>query len=250
LFYPRQPEACRREVEGFVSDAPAVAEEPSALIAPHAGYRYSGPIAGTAYRALRDHPSPWNRVILIGPSHTTRFEGIAAPTWEAFDTPLGPVPVDRDAIDRLTSLNLVHQDDAPHEQEHGLEVHLPFIGYLLPGVRIVPLVTGTTSPRQVAKALAALLEQTNTLPIVSSDLSHYHTYAEAQVLDAEAAQYIEENAGDSLRDVHACGRLAIQGLLEVAGAEKWHPQTLDLRNSGDTAGPHDQVVGYGAFSLA
>ena len=250
LFYPHNPEACRREVKTFIANAPAIDVRPKALIAPHAGYRYSGPIAGTAYRTLQAYSTSWDRVVLISPSHTMGFYGVAAPTWEAFGTTSGPISVDQNAIEQLTSLHLVHQDDAPHDQEHGLEVHLPFVQHLFTSISIIPLVTGEVSPSKLAGMLAKLLETPRTLPIISSDLSHYYPYSEAQTLDSETATYIEQGLGERLREEHACGRLALQGLLELAGTEKWHAETLDLRNSGDTAGSRDQVVGYGAFAFA
>lgn len=249
LFYPAEETACSLAVNRYLQEAEPAAATPRAMVAPHAGYRYSGPIAGTAYQALAATGRAWTRVIVVSPSHTARFRGIAAPAADAFLSPLGSVPVDADAIEDLTRRGLVVVDDGPHEREHGIEVHLPFLQTILHAFTVVPLVTGSTAVKTLAEILDHLLDDPDTLLVISSDLSHYYPYPEAQKLDAEAARCIEALDDHGLKPHHACGQLAVQAGLRAADNRGWSADTLDLRNSGDTAGTRDEVVGYGAFAF-
>lgn len=218
-----------------------------AIIAPHAGYVYSGPIAGAAYQGLAEASGLYNRVVVIGPSHTLAFRGVAAPSASAFESPLGLVPVDQSALQALQEKNLVSVLDEAHITEHGIEVHLPFLQLTVGSFELVPLVTGSVDPQVVADILDHQLRVPNTLVVISSDLSHYYDYATAQRLDRFTADAIEDRNPDLLEPEHACGRTAIQGLLLVAEDRGWRAETVDLRNSGDTAGTREEVVGYGAF---
>jgi hypothetical protein len=249
-FYPRDPVALQRMVTRFVAAAEPPPLPLRALIAPHAGYIYSGPIAGTAYACLQAylaaHPAGFNRVVLLGPAHRAPVHGLAGSSASAFATPLGEVPLDRAALDELLALPHVAIYDAAHRPEHGLEVHLPFLQLVLPAFTLVPLLVGDCDPAGVSAALA-LLASPQTLILISSDLSHYHDYDTARRLDQAAARAIEQ--GHLLHEGQACGRYAINGLLQYARQQGWQAHTLDLRSSGDTAGPRDQVVGYGAFAF-
>ncbi len=247
-FYPDSPAALREQALRYVHEAePGPATKPRAIIAPHAGYIYSGPVAGSAYRTLAPHRRAWDCVVIIGPSHHVGFEGIAAPSYEAFDTPLGPVAVDQRKIEQALSMKGVHRFDAAHDREHGLEVQLPFLQVMLDSFSIVPLVTGDGDAQQVADLLDALCGDPRTLLVISSDLSHYHDYDKAGDMDRATARAIENLTPSAIASDQACGRRAIQGLLLLAQSRGWRLTTLDLRNSGDTAGPRDRVVGYGAW---
>ena len=245
-FYPAERDRLREMVESFLGES-GEAEAPKALIAPHAGYVYSGPIAGSAYARIRAHAVEIRRVVLIGPAHRAPIRGLAAPRCECFATPLGEVRVDVETVRDLARRGLVKMDDGAHRHEHGLEVHLPFLQCMLTDYAIVPLVVGEAEPEAVAEVLEAVWGGRETLLVISSDLSHYYAYDTARDLDACTARAIEEFAPDKIGIEQACGRTAIQGLLRVARRRELTPRTVDLRNSGDTAGPRDEVVGYGAF---
>lgn len=250
-FYPSDAQTLSALVHQYLAQAkPETADlHPKALIVPHAGYVYSGPIAGSAYAALRAQAEVIRRVVLIGPAHTAPLTGLAVSSVDAFRTPLGRVPVDRDAVRALLSLPQVQQLDHAHTTEHGLEVQLPFLQTVLGQFHMVPLVVGMAQPADVAAVLAQLWDGPETLIVISSDLSHYHDYAAAQRLDEETAVAIESLAPGQIGRDQACGRVAIQGLLLLAQQHGLRAQTLDLRNSGDTAGPRNRVVGYGAFAF-
>jgi AmmeMemoRadiSam system protein B len=248
-FYPADPGRLRTEVTELLAGVGGHFGAPKALIAPHAGYVYSGRVAATAFAALRSQAKTIERVVLIGPAHYVRLRGIAVPTATAFETPLGRVPVDQEALAALADLPFVTEADGPHAPEHALEVELPFLQLVLASFALVPLVVGEATPKQVAEVLARLWDGPGTLLVVSSDLSHYHPYAEAQRLDADTAAAIERGDWAALGSARACGFLPIAGLLVEAGRCGLAARRLALCNSGDTAGDRDRVVGYGAWSL-
>ncbi len=249
MFYPDQPEELSAGVASYLLSAdPAPVKGPiKAVIAPHAGYPYSGPIAGVAYEALRREGRSWSRVVIAGPSHHVAFDGVALPSHDAFRTPLGSMAVDRDMCSRLLESPSVTELDEAHRREHGIEVHLPFLQAIDSGASIVPLVVGAISMQDMANVLNLAWGGPETLIIISSDLSHYFDYATAYRLDRQTADSIEALAPNDIRFDQACGRLPIQGLLIMADRTGLYPMTLDLRNSGDTAGSRDRVVGYGAW---
>jgi AmmeMemoRadiSam system protein B len=253
LFYPSAARELREQVEGFLRDG---ADEdlpahprPKLLIAPHAGYAYSGPIAASAYALLR-HPDapPIRRVVLLGPAHRVWVNGLAAPQADAFQTPLGRIAIDREMLDRIADLPQVIRSDRAHAQEHSLEVHLPFLQALLGEFTLVPLVVGDTGGAAVAEVLERLWGGDETLIVISSDLSHYLPYATAKLADNATVQRILHlDAG--LTPHEACGSEAINGALLAARQHGLKPRLLDLRSSGDTAGDLDRVVGYGAIAF-
>ncbi len=249
MFYPDDPVQLREDVAAYLRHGAPHPGLPHALIAPHAGYIYSGPIAGSAYAALAEGRRTVHRVVIIGPSHRVAFRGMAACDAEAFATPLGSVPVDRETMDRLLRHPLVVLMDDAHRDEHGIEVHLPFLQTQLDEFSIVPLVVGEADPESIAEVFDLIDGGPETLIVVSSDLSHYYPYDTAKRMDAATSKAIEELAPDRMDFESACGRLPIQGLLIWAKRHGYHARTLDLRNSGDTAGPRDQVVGYGAYAI-
>jgi len=250
-FYPADPRRLRTTVEDFLrkaqvnSDMPPAAALPRAIIAPHAGYPYSGPVAASVYAQLSVGRDVIRHVILLGPAHRVPVRGLAASSADAFATPLGEVPVDREAVERLLDLPQVILFDQAHAPEHSLEVHLPFLQITLDDFQLVPLVVGEAAPAAVAEVLEVFAGDDGALVVVSSDLSHFLDYESARRLDRQTSDAIE--ALQPLDAGQACGRHAINGLLQLARRCRWHARTLDLRNSGDTAGPRDQVVGYGAY---
>lgn len=246
-FYPAEAERLRDAIHEYVDDA-RDGDAPRALISPHAGYVYSGPVAGSAFATVCSAEQQIERVVVIGPSHFTRFPGLALPGCETLCTPLGELDCDREAAAALLELPFVHELSEAHAREHCVEVELPFIQELLGEVRVVALVTGDATVDQVTEALDAVWER-NALVVVSSDLCHYLPYEEARAKDRETADAILGLDPDSLDVDSACGRLAVKGLLQLAKARDLSVDLLDLRNSGDTAGPRDQVVGYGAFAF-
>jgi hypothetical protein len=248
-FYPGDPVILRHWVADFTSQAPTAPMPLKAIIAPHAGYPYSGPIAGTAYAAVRHLADQIRRVVLLGPAHRHGFRGLAVPTEDAQATPLGVIPIDRAAVDSVLTLPGVQRLDRAFAGEHALEVHLPFLQQVFPDFQLVPLLVGDARPEQVDAVLERLWDGPETLIVISSDLSHYQDYATARQLDRTAVHAIETLQGERLNGDLACGYLPICGLLRRAAALDLRATTLDLRNSGDTAGGRDQVVGYGAFGF-
>jgi AmmeMemoRadiSam system protein B len=250
-FYPTDPTALRTTVGTLLEAAPPRPGEGTvkAVIAPHAGYRYSGPVAATAYRALGAAKGTVTRVLLAGPSHFVPLDGVGLSSADAFATPLGPVAVDAAARDRAAAVPGVIVDDAAHAGEHSLEVHLPFVIAALGPVPVLPMVVGRGGPAVLADVLDALWGGDETRIVVSTDLSHYHDDATAKALDRETAAEIVDRAA-SLHPERACGAGAVAGLLIAARRHDLTVTLLDLRTSADTAGDASRVVGYGAFALA
>ncbi len=249
-FYPADPDELRSLIKTLLAQAaPATGPAPKAIIAPHAGYMYSGPIAGSAYAQFLSGRDFIQRIVLLGPSHCVAFDGLATSSAEAFATPLGVVPLDLEAIREVRSLPQIQQLDEAHAQEHSLEVQLPFLQTVLGRFTLVPLAVGDAMPEDVAEVLDALWDGPETRIVISSDLSHYHDLQTARRLDRATAKAIEALRPNGVGDEGACGRIPIRGLLKTARRRRLRARTLDLRTSGDTAGPRDQVVGYGAFTF-
>ncbi len=247
-FYPADPEQLHRNVQDYLLAAETVAGPfPKAIITPHAGYIYSGPVAATVYKALEGGRDAIRRVILIGPSHRVGFRGIALCHATGYASPLGTVPVDQSAYSLLNGLNYVGFLDEAHTHEHSLEVQLPFLQEMLGSFRLIPLVAGEATPEQVSEVLERLWQDEDTLLVISSDLSHYHDYITAQQMDQATSLAIEQLEPEAIGNESACGRVPVGGLLKLAKRKGWAAQTVDLRNSGDTAGSRDRVVGYGAY---
>ncbi len=238
-----------RSFDGAPGTRPvAAASRPKALIVPHAGYVYSGAIAAAAYARLADAGEPIRRVVLFGPTHRVPLRGLAVPSAHAFATPLGNVGVDRAAVNAALALPQVRASDAAHAFEHSLEVQLPFLQAVLRDFEIVPFAVGDATPGEVAEVMELLWGGPETLLVVSSDLSHYHRYADAQALDrATAAAILSLSA--TLVHEQACGATPVNALLLSAREHGLRPKLLDLRNSGDTAGDRSRVVGYASFAF-
>jgi MEMO1 family protein len=248
-FYPSDPAELRSMVRGFLDAAQVEAPVPKAMIAPHAGYIYSGPIAGSLYARVEKARGRITRVVLLGPAHRHGFDGLAVHGADAFLTPLGAVRLDRDSIEAVCERSAVRVLDEAHRGEHSLEVHLPFLQTVLDDFVLVPIVAGWVEARDVADALEALWGGDETLIVISSDLSHYHDYESARAMDLRTTRAIEALKAADIQPADACGAYAVRGLLVEALRKGLSVTTVDLRNSGDTAGPRDEVVGYGAYAF-
>ncbi len=247
LFYPQNAAELRGVVEGLLAEAE---RRPSsagcrAVIAPHAGYVYSGPIAACAFAALSD--GAVDRVVILGPSHFVPARGLVLPEADALATPLGAVALDEEGVRIATGFPQVTARSDVHEREHSIEVELPFVQVCFPRARVVPLAVGVARAEEVAEVIVALAQPATSRVIVSSDLSHYLPYESARATDAETAERILRL--QPLSSVQACGVYPLNGMLDAAAQMGLRPRTLDLRNSGDTAGDRRRVVGYGAFAF-
>jgi len=257
MFYPDNETSLKGMVQQFLAQATSSGPAPRAIIAPHAGYIYSGPIAANAYHLLENSSQNINRVVLLGPSHRVPLLGLAATSASSFATPLGLVEVDQDKIKKLTKLRQVKLMDEAHSMEHSLEVQLPFLQTILTNFKLIPLVVGDASARKVCEVLELAcqgpiqdqIQDQQTLIVISSDLSHYHDYATANKLDTQTSQAIENLDGNKIGYEDACGRTAVNGLLMYASTHSLKAEIIDQRNSGDTAGDKEQVVGYGAYAF-
>ena len=250
-FYPGDSDTLSRELgdmlEQTAEAAPAPAF-PKILIVPHAGYIYSGPVAASGYERLRQAKGIVKRVVLLGPVHRVPVRGLALPGAAAFDTPLGRIPVDAEAAASIRPMPQVVESPQAHALEHSLEVQLPFLQRVLGEFSLVPLAVGDATPEEVAQVLERLWGGPETVIVISSDLSHYLPYDDARRVDSATAKSI---LGFDTRISHqqACGATPVTGALIAAKRHGLTGQLLDLRNSGDTAGGRDQVVGYGSFAF-
>ncbi len=250
LFYPADPGVLEADIDALLQQGPLPAEpaRPLALVAPHAGYRYSGEIAASAYRLLAPWADDISLVAVLAPSHRVPLSGIATSSADAFTTPLGTVPVARESIEALERIGGVGQADAAFADEHAVEVQLPFLQRSLHDFELVPLVVGDCDPALVAAVIEQLAAK-GALVIISSDLSHYEPYASCQRHDQATTTRIETLQYEAIGPRDACGAYPLSGLLHFARTQGWRLKTLDLRNSGDTSGDRSRVVGYGAYAV-
>jgi MEMO1 family protein len=252
MFYSGASRQLAADVRAYLAERTvpgADAAWPKALIVPHAGYVYSGPVAASAYARLAPGRAAIRRVVLLGPVHRVPVRGLALPVATAFATPLGSVPVDREAAELARALPQVVENAAAHALEHSLEVQLPFLQSVLGEFAIVPFAVGDASPEEVAEVIELLWGGVETLIVVSSDLSHYHPYTQAREIDRLTADAVLALA-DTLDHDQACGATPINGFALCARRHALSPELLDLRNSGDTAGDKSRVVGYAAFAFS
>lgn len=251
MFYPGNRGELARDVAQLLGAAASVAPDrpvPKAIIAPHAGYIYSGPIAASVYALLAPARQTIRRVVLLGPTHRVAVRGLALPGAAAFATPLGVVPIDPEAIAALRDLSQVCVSAEAHALEHSLEVHVPFLQSVLERFTLVPLAVGRADAPAVAQVIDALWGGPETLIVVSSDLSHFLPYRDAQAVDRATAKAILGLAPDISHE-QACGATPVTGLTHAARRRGLKPELIDLRNSGDTAGDKLRVVGYGSFAF-
>lgn len=254
-FYPADPRELESRVRGFLSAAGAAnagrAGAPVAIIAPHAGYDYSGAVAGAAYALLMPAAAAAQCVLLMGTWHQRGARGLAATSADAFSTPLGSVPIDRAGVERAAELlgDRLVVDDRAHAFDHALQVQLPLLQVALGQFSVVPLLVGAGAAEDVAELVVQHVEIAGGPVVVSSDLSHFHDDASARQIDEHTAQAIVRLDADAIGPEQACGRTAIASLIVAARRLGWTARVVDLRNSGDTTGGRERVVGYGAFAF-
>ena len=249
MFYEADATTLQQHINTLMSgDVVINSAVAKVLIVPHAGYAYSGATAAIAYNCLKSRQDKINRVVLFGPAHRVYLQGMAVPSVDLFATPLGDVPLDRNAIEQIIDMPGVSVSDLAHQDEHSLEVQLPFLQSLLTDFSLVPVVVGDCDPAMVAAVIDQLWGGEDTLVVISSDLSHFLSYEEARLVDANTCNRILAKAS-SLSGEDACGARAINGLMRTEHARALDVELLGACNSGDTAGDKDRVVGYGAFVL-
>ena len=249
LFYPGVRDELERSVRQHLAEAHVEeVEAPKAVIAPHAGYVYSGPTAGFAFLALARRADEIERVVILGPAHRVPVRGLALPGALAFETPLGTVPVDEELAARIGPMPQIEVSDAAHELEHSLEVEIPFLQVILGDFTILPLVVGDATPHDVAEVLELVWGGAETAIVISSDLSHFLGYDEACRVDRATVDRILK-LDAPVEPNQACGAYPINGMLEAASRHGLRAELLDLRNSGDTAGDRSRVVGYTAIAF-
>lgn len=249
MFYPDDPVILQETVNQYLDKAKLLPQHFRAIIAPHAGYIYSGETAAQAYKQLSDIKNNIRRVVLIGPAHRVSFSGIATSSVDYFETPLGDTPLDKKANQDLQQFPQIKILDEAHAQEHSLEVHLPFLQTVLDDFLLVPLVVGDCDVESISEVLDFFWQDPSTFFVISSDLSHFHEYNEAKTIDQQTASAILAMSPEKIGYEQACGRMPINGFLSLAKKYHLKPTQLDLKNSGDTAGSRDRVVGYGAFGF-
>jgi len=253
LFYPADKQLLKDDIQQYLNQVPVGLKTSTnavkVIVVPHAGYVYSGPIAASAYKQIIPIRDKINRVVLLGPSHRVAFNGLAVPESNIFNTPLGDIQIDHEGIQRLTDLPQVIASDQAHREEHSLEVQLPFLQEILSEFSLIPLVVGEANRYEVAEVINRLWGDEHTLIIISTDLSHYHNYNEAKRLDRLTSDAIQNLKPDLIGYEDACGRNGLKGMMTVAEEKNLSVDILDLRNSGDTAGDKNRVVGYGAYAF-
>lgn len=250
-FYPADTTTLKNELNHLLAETGASSDTlPKAIIVPHAGYIYSGPVAAPAYHILLQYKDQIKKVVLLGPSHRVAFNGLALSGADYFSTPLGAIPIDQSTNKRLVQLSGVEVLEQAHQYEHSLEVHLPFLQAVLGEFQLIPIVVGDTEPELVATVLEELLTDDSTVCVTSTDLSHFHDYATAQKLDSATSQSILNLDYKKIGYEDACGRNPLKGVLYWAKKHDYKVTLLDLRNSGDTSGTRDRVVGYGSYLIS
>ena len=256
MFYPADEQILKDDILTYLEQVTVKpSSQPKALVVPHAGYIYSGAIAASAYKQLIPFKDKINRVVLLGPSHRVAFSGLAVPEADYFNTPLGEIPIDKNGIQEISHLAQVITSNQAHSEEHSLEVQLPFLQVILDEFSLIPIVVGDAERHDVAE----VINQSwcgedgscdeHTLIVISTDLSHYHEYSEAKHLDLLTSDAIEHLKPDLISYEDACGRNGLKGMMTVADEKGLSVELLDLRNSGDTAGDKNRVVGYGAYAF-
>ena len=251
MFYENDPAALIKNVDSLIDSADDLRPDASdlkALIVPHAGYIYSGMTAAAAYALLEPRSGSISRVILLGPVHRVPVRGLALPGSDVFRTPLGDIEIDQAAVASISALPQVVESEQAHALEHSLEVQLPFLQRVLDDFRLLPLAVGDATPEEVAEVLNVLWDDEQTLIIVSSDLSHFHSYTEALKIDTQTVEHILA-LKPHLTHEQACGGTPVNGMLLAARQHGLTPELIDFRNSGDTAGDKNRVVGYASFAF-
>lgn len=252
IFYPAERDALQRQVTAYLQDNPCPpsgqTHQVKALVVPHAGYKYSAAIAASAYNQIQPFAERIKRVVLLGPAHRVALDGIALPECDRFAGPLGDIDIDTELVASIEGLPQVVSSAAAHAQEHSLEVQLPFLQQIIPTFTLLPLVVGRCTAEEVVAVLEPVWGGDETLIVFSSDLSHYLSYRQACHTDRQTSAQLCRSQR-RLNGEQACGSYALNGLMALARKRDLQIELLDLRNSGDTAGDHQRVVGYGAFAV-
>ena len=250
-FYPAEPAVLQQTLDQLLAQPVEPLERPPrAIIVPHAGYPFSGQIAGRAYASLAPFHDHYDRVLLLGPAHRSYIPGMAVPRAGFFATPLGDVTIDSTEVAALAEHKTVHFNDEAHAHEHSLEVQLPFLQQVLDDFHLIPVAVGDTDADSVKPVISRYWDKTRTLIVISTDLSHYLDYDSACKLDALTGEAIAHLEPERIGNSQACGRIALRALLSLARQHHAHVTTLAMANSGDSAGPRDRVVGYGAWLVS
>ena len=247
-FYPSSSGELTTMVKQMLNDAKTFSVKSNCMIVPHAGYIYSGPVAATAYKTLSSERDNIKRVMIIGPSHHQYFKGLCVHSAKYFETPLGRIELDQEYIKEKIKQKVVHINDEAHNNEHSLEVQLPFLQILLPNIKLVPVLFSDCDISQIINLIEDNWNK-ETLILISTDLSHFHDYYIARHIDGETVENIMNKNFDKITPDKACGSLALRAALAFASKKNFSIEKLDVRNSGDTAGGTERVVGYGAFAL-
>ena len=248
-FYPSNPNELASDISSYLTQNSNFHQLPKAIIAPHAGYIYSGPTAGFAYKLLKENKDKIKKVCVLSPSHYYRFSGVALGDFDYYETPLGKIPIAKKFNENIVKLfPFLEILPEAFEKEHALEVHLPFLQEVLGSFELLPLIVGPSEPEDLAK-IFSYLENEGFFFVISSDLSHFHPYNEACAIDEKTCQMVEEKNYHYLSGDRMCGVYPVRGLLKWAEDENFKIKRLDLSNSGDTAGDHSSVVGYGSFAI-
>ena len=257
-FYSADPQQLSSDILGFIEHAnchsinaynnpPDV--PPKAIVSPHAGYIYSGPVAACAYKLLQPYAKKITQIIVLGPAHRLAFKGIATPAADFFTTPLGQIRVNNKNCKKAQQLNFINENNLAHKDEHSIEVQLPFLQTVLSDFEITPLLVGDCNHNDVTTLLQLFINEPDTLIIISTDLSHFHDYATAIKQDTLTSEAILSLQPDNIHYADACGRTPLSGLLTLAKQEHLHIDLLNLKNSGDTAGDKNRVVGYASYVI-
>jgi len=250
MFYPADASVLKQDIDDYLADAKELSQKrPKAIVVPHAGYIYSAAIAASAFKSIIPFKHNIKRVVLLGPSHRVPFSGMAVPESDVFNTPLGNIAIDQEGVNQLLALPQVIASDRAHSEEHSLEVQLPFLQEILGEFSLIPLVVGDAERHDVAAVINHFINDDGTLIVISSDLSHYHSYEDAKTQDRATSDAIVNLKPDLITYDDACGRNGVKGMMTVAAEIGLHVELLDLRNSGDTAGDKQRVVGYGAYAF-
>lgn len=249
MFYPKKADVLSEMISKFIGEAKDFDFKPKALVVPHAGYIYSGPVAGTAYKLLEKYKDDFDNIVILSPSHYMAFRGVAVHSADFFHTPLGDLEVNKTLIGQLMRFLHVNVVDEAFQREHALEVQLPFLRHISDHFKIIPCVVGESTEVEVSYIFNKLWDDPRTLFIVSSDLSHFHDYKTCQHIDGRTKEILEELSWEELPHESACGFFPLRGLLKVTKERGLHLTTLDIRNSGDTQGDLSRVVGYGSFAI-
>ena len=249
LFYPENTRVLQTLLSELLDNSIARDITPRAIIAPHAGYVYSGEVAASAYKLLQPMKDKIRRIVLLGPTHRVAVHGCAVSSADYFRTPLGDIAIDTNAVQALLNNPNVQLSDMAHQDEHSLEVHLPFLQTVLDKFSLVPIAVGDMDASAVMEVLEFFWDDPATFFVISSDLSHFHDYRTAQDIDQQTTIAIEQLQFGTITGEMACGTYPVNGLLKFAKKHNLRCKTLDLRNSGDTEGDKNRVVGYGAYAF-